>query len=77
MKNMLSVVIITCNRVSTVTRSILSCKEHCAMDWELVVVDNGSNDGTGYSIERVCRREGIPLQYYYSNINLGVAGARS
>ena len=74
---MLSVVIITCNRVSTVTKSILSCKEHCSVGWELVVVDNGSTDGTRQAIEELCREEGIDLQYHYSDINLGVAGARN
>lgn len=74
---MLSVVIITCNRLSTVTKTILSCKEHCSMDWELVIVDNGSSDGTRSVIEMLCLNEKIDLRYYYSEINLGVAGARN
>lgn len=74
---MLSVVIITCNRVKTVTKSILSCKEHCSMEWELVIVDNGSTDGTKECIEDLCESEKIQLQYFYSGTNLGVAGARN
>lgn len=74
---MLSVIIITCNRVATVTKTILSCKEHCTMQWELVIVDNGSTDGTQKEIRALCDKEKIQLQYYYSEINLGVAGARN
>ena len=74
---MLSVVIITCNRINTVTKAILSCKEHCSMEWELVVVDNGSTDGTRECIEKLCETEGIQINYHYSETNLGVAGARN
>ena len=74
---MLSVVIITCNRVNTVTKSIISCMEHCYMPWELVIVDNGSSDGTRERVEELCGRHQINLQYYYSDKNLGVAGARN
>lgn len=74
---MLSVVIITCNRVNTVTKSIISCKSHCSMEWELVIVDNGSTDGTKGVIEELCKTENIQLNYYYSRKNLGVAGARN
>lgn len=74
---MLSVVIITCNRIGTVANSIISCKEHCGMPWELVVVDNGSTDGTREKIEELCSDQKISLQYYYSDVNLGVAGARN
>lgn len=74
---MLSVVIITCNRVETVTKAIISCKEHCSIEWELIVVDNGSSDGTGAVVEELCRQEKIDLKYHYSVTNLGVAGARN
>lgn len=74
---MLSIVIITCNRINTVTKSILSCKEHCSIEWELVVVDNGSTDGTRERIEELCKTEGIQLNYHYSETNLGVDGARN
>lgn len=47
------------------------------MEWELVVVDNGSSDGTKETIEHLCEREHIALQYHYSDTNLGVAGARN
>lgn len=74
---MLSVVIITCNRKDTLEKSILSCKDHVGMPWELVVVDNGSTDGTRASVEAICEKHGISLQYHYSESNLGVAGARN
>lgn len=47
------------------------------MDWELVVVDNGSTDGTQKKIRELCEKENINLQYHYSDTNLGVAGARN
>lgn len=74
---MLSVVIITCNRAKTLIKTIISCKNHISIPWELVIVDNGSSDGTRGIVEDLCYREGIELQYKFSTINLGVAGARN
>lgn len=74
---MLSVVIITCNRSKTLIKTILSCKNHITIPWELIIVDNGSTDGTKKIVEKLCEKEGINLNYKYSKINLGVAGARN
>mgnify|MGYP000019632157 CR=1 FL=1 len=76
-EEMLSVVIITCNRIETLKKTIISCCEHVHMKWELVVVDNGSDDGTEVQVKKICQDKKIDLQYYYSEVNLGVAGARN
>lgn len=74
---MLSVVIITCNRSTTLIKTIISCKNHISIPWELVIVDNGSSDGTRKNVENLCEQEKITLQYKFSDTNLGVAGARN
>lgn len=74
---MLSVVIITCNRSDTLKETILSCNAHVEMPWELVIVDNGSTDGTEQLVKDLCSQQNINLQFYYSEMNLGVAGARN
>ena len=74
---MLSIVIITCNRKDSLEKTILSCIDHVSIEWELIVVDNGSTDGTRTMVEDMQKEIGFALQYYYSNTNLGVAGARN
>ena len=74
---MLSIVIITCNRKDSLEKTILSCIDHVSVEWELIVVDNGSADGTRTMVEDMQKKIGFALQYHYSNINLGVAGARN
>ena len=74
---MISIVIITCNRSDTLKKTIISCNSHISMEWELIIVDNASTDDTKYIVEKLCEEEGIKLNYRYSEINLGVAGARN
>lgn len=74
---MLSIVIITCNRIDSLMKTIESCLNKTAREWELVIVDNGSSDGTPETVKSFCKEKKINLNFYQSPQNLGVAGARN
>lgn len=74
---MLSVAIITYNRIEQFRESVLSCAHHINGEWELVVVDNHSTDGTKEWMETYDFGENIKVNYSYMEKNLGVAGARN
>jgi len=74
---MLTVAMITCNRLEQYKQAIISCETHIKGEWELVVVDNHSSDGTKeWTIEYFKERSHI-LNYIYLEKNCGVAGARN
>lgn len=77
-EDILSVVIITCNRRDELRKTIKSCLQHAGMKCEIIVVDNGSTDGTR---EMLCDltqgQDDCVIRPYYSNVNLGVAGGRN
>lgn len=57
-----SVIIPTFNRAAMVRRAIESVRAQTFTDWELLVVDDGSTDGTE-AIARSFQSEGLPLIY--------------
>lgn len=73
----LSIVYITANRCEELIRSIKSCQNHTSREFELVVVDNNSSDGTQIKVERYCKDNNIALNYTYLNENTGVSHARN
>lgn len=77
MDALLSVVIITCNRKDEILLAIESCKVHTKREFEIVVVDNNSTDGTEKVVRTYCSENRIPLQYHYLDRNTGVSFARN
>lgn len=75
---MLTVAIITCNRKEQFIDAIISCENHIKnIEWQLVVVDNHSTDGTQeWTEQHFIDKPGI-LKYLYMDKNYGVAGARN
>ena len=73
---LLSVVIITCNREETIIKTIESCKNNITMNWELIIVENNSQDETERKVKDFCELNQIQLQYIKNKATLGVAGAR-
>lgn len=58
----ISLVICTRNRCSQLEQCLLSLEKlHFGNRWEVVVVDNGSTDGTAEYLERAVRRATLPL----------------
>jgi GT2 family glycosyltransferase len=73
MSGMLSIVIITCNSIEFLKASLRSVEAQEYHDYELIVVDNGSQDGTASFI-----RSAYPAVLLIENdINRGAAEARN
>jgi glycosyltransferase involved in cell wall biosynthesis len=72
MKPRVSIVLPTYNRRDTIRRAVDSVLEQTFEDWELVVVDDGSTDGTRDLLDGIDRRVRIVAQK-----NGGVATARN
>lgn len=73
MNPQVSVVIPTYNRASKVARSIESVLGQTFKDLEILVVDDGSTDGTGKSLDHAFDRK---IRYFYQS-NQGVSVARN
>ncbi|MDD4353937.1 MAG: glycosyltransferase family 2 protein [Candidatus Nanoarchaeia archaeon] len=75
MKNILiSIIIPTYNRKDKIERAINSVLKQTYKNWELIIVDDGSTDGTQESIKRYLKNKKI--KYYYKK-NGGVSSARN
>lgn len=78
MKELLSVVIITCNRHDCIIQSIESCIAHSARPLEFVIVDNASTDNTKELLYEFFEgKENTTLNYTYLDKNTGVSYARN
>lgn len=76
-RKFLSVVIITCNRQKELLKTIDSCIKKVNMPMEIIVVDNGSTDGTKEMLSQLQKKETITVVPFFSDINLGVSGGRN
>jgi glycosyltransferase involved in cell wall biosynthesis len=72
LKPKVSVVIPTCDRIETLPRSLDSVINQTFSDWELIVVDDGSTDGTDEMILR-----DYPAVRLHRQENGGVSAARN
>jgi glycosyltransferase involved in cell wall biosynthesis len=68
-----SVIIPTYNRAEKVVRAISSVLNQTFTDFEVIIIDDGSDDGTD---EAVARLKG-PIKYLVHSANLGVSAARN
>lgn len=73
---LLSIVIITCNRMNELSKTIESCMNFCGMPYELIVVDNGSTDGTREYLNELSKRNSC-IKCDFEEVNLGVSGGRN
>ena len=73
---LVSVVLPTYNRSHILMRTIRSVVAQTLSDWELIVVDDGSTDGTGQLCERLQSRLGRRLRYVFQR-NSGASAARN
>lgn len=72
--NLISIIIPTYNRSSSLPRAIKSVVSQSSGLWELIIVDDGSDDNTFKAIEIFL--EHPKVQYYYQD-NKGVSSARN
>ena len=70
-----SIILPTYNRVDTLERAVRSVKAQTFGDWELIVVDDGSQDGSDALIEKIARDD--PRIRLLRQANAGVAAARN
>lgn len=67
---LVSVAVITRNRAQSLERTLRALGELTYPRYEVIVVDNGSTDGTARLVER------FPVRYVYAPISDGISGAR-
>lgn len=70
----ISVVIPTYNRAELLLRSIKSIQDQTYMNWELIVVDDGSTDGTEQIISNL---DDSRIRYMRNEENIGAAASRN
>jgi glycosyltransferase involved in cell wall biosynthesis len=75
---MISVIIPTCNRADTLIRTLSSIEQQNVpgVDFEVIVVDDGSKDNTAMQVEDFKKNAKINIRYYYQDNN-GPASARN
>ena len=73
----LSVIFITRDRPNEIIRAIESCLENKIKEMEIVVIDNNSLNENRNKLREYLTNIDVRKKYYYSSINLGVAGGRN
>ncbi len=75
---MISVIIPTCDRVDILIRTLASIEQQNlpGVDFEVIVVDDGSKDSTARQVEGFKKNAKIDISYYYQD-NSGPASARN
>lgn len=72
----ISVLIITYNRLTLLPKAVASVLAQSYQDWELVLVDNGSVDGTAAYGRALAERD-PRIRYFNNGVNLGIAKSRN
>src|SRR5687767_15993498 len=72
----ISVILPTYNRERFLAQAFESIQAQICTDWELIVVDDGSTDGTREAVERLMPGIEQPVRYVYQE-NRGAYGARN
>lgn len=75
--NMLSIVIVTCNRVTEILSTINSCLLKINEEFELIIIDNNSTDRTEIEIRNLAVKKNLTLIYEKNLENHGVAKSRN
>jgi len=72
---MISIILCTYNRAALLSNAIRSVINQTEQDWELIIIDDGSNDNT-YNIVKQFLRHDSRIIYFYHH-NQGLAKARN
>lgn len=74
MKNMVDIIVLTYNRLDYFKMFVEMVYENTNYPFRLIVVDNGSEDGTREYIERL-KKENLVWKYVFNKENLPLASA--
>ncbi|HYP13076.1 MAG TPA: glycosyltransferase family 2 protein [Bryobacteraceae bacterium] len=72
-----SVVVVNLNRRELLHRCLLSLDAQTASGFEVIVIDNGSTDGSGEMLNQVVSHLRFPLQVIQNVANLGFCGGNN
>src|ERR1700722_10434370 len=72
----ITVVMAAYNAETSISRAIESLKQQTLSDWELIVIDDCSNDNTGGVVEALAKRD-PRIHYERMPANKGPAAARN
>jgi GT2 family glycosyltransferase len=72
-KLQISLILVTMNRKEILKRCLESLRLQNFTNYEIIIVDNASNDGTGNMVQRSFPE----VRYFYISKNLGVPGGRN
>lgn len=68
-RGLVSVVVINFNSGEHIFKCVDSLRKQSYLNWELIIVDNASTDGSGEVLRELAASSGF--QYEYSESNLG------
>jgi glycosyltransferase involved in cell wall biosynthesis len=71
-----SLILPTFNRASFLNEAIAAIRQQQFTDWELIIVDDGSTDGTQEVVQTLLKDINQPVKYVYQE-NQGAYGARN
>lgn len=67
---LVSIVLCTYNRVALLPRAIASVLAQSYRNWELIIIDDGSADGTGQAVMPVVKSDQRIMYFYHANTGL-------
>jgi glycosyltransferase involved in cell wall biosynthesis len=74
-RELTSIIIPCCGQLAFTQQCLASLKEHTQPAWELIVIDNGSNDGTAAYLAGVRDMASVPVTVVTNLTNLGFPAA--
>jgi Glycosyl transferase family 2 len=74
-RGLASIIIPVWNQLEFTQQCLASLKEHTRPEWELIVIDNGSNDGTAAYLAGVRDMASVPVTVVSNTTNLGFPAA--
>src|ERR1700677_4066136 len=74
-RNLTSIIIPCWNQIEFTQQCLASLKEHTRPAWELIVIDNGSTDGTAAYLAGVRDMASVPVTVVTNTTNLGFPAA--
>ena len=74
---MVSIVVPVYNASSYISETISMVSAQTYKDWELILVDDASTDGSANIIEKIIEKQGKRIRLIRKNVNEGAAAARN